>query len=1343
MLFLFSAWSFSLNGQVVINEICASNSEILTDDDGDYEDWIELYNAGDTPVNLEGWFISDDDAEPLMYILPEETLIGPGGFLLIWASGKDEVGLSGGIHTDFRLSSAGEPVLLSDASGQVVDAVAATALANNMSYGRQPDGTEDFFYFLSPTPGYTNDGANGAENFLDPPEILTPSGFYTEEFHLIINHPTEGAELRYTLDGSVPDQTSPLYTGSLAIENRLGEPDQISAIPTTSSTVPEWYRWFPPQNPVYKGTVVRVKAFLEGALPSPVSTATFIVDPDADTRYDLGRVALTLPEESLLGPSGIYTNFLPTGINWEREAHFEFFESDGSPVFASDIGLRLHGGNSRRYALKSFRIYFRGRYGKGELDIPVFNDPEEPDFQERILLRNSGSDWARSYFRDAFVQQLLRGCSDVDFMHYRPVVSFVNGEYWGILNIRERFDDNYIFANYGYASDEIDMLENISGTVYGSNADYLTLRNHWDSADLSLEENYAYVTDRVDTDNFRDYHILQIFAMNTDQPGKNARWWRPKEEGGKWRWLLFDLDDSFAYGPHCEYPRNGLVYSSGLSNINATSVNSASLSPSWAPNGPAQTLPLRAMLRSPLFRNDFINRFADLLNTAFLPSRLEQHIDDVDETIAPYMQEHYERWHRPTPENRALHVNLIRTFAENRKAAVEEHIIDFFQLPGSYTLTVNRSPEPGGIVKVNSIPVHPDSIYIEGAQAYPWSGRYYSGVELPLVAVPAEDFAFSHWLETGETSDTLFISPDEDVTYTAVFESLIQTEPVHYWSFNDGVWTQPFFTEGGGVLTENTAPGAELLLDVGAGFEAENARFDAPAGAHLRLNNPEGSTLTFNLPTTGYKFPVFTYECRRSGEGAGRHLVALSTDGETFFHVDSFEVYNDAPLVFERDFSALAGTAHNPDFTVRLIFTEGEGGAAGNNRIDNVSLDAVPFSADNLPPGIEVPFFRRELIAGSDPETFNLTTLFTDPDGDPLSFSVGDAEGIAVEFTLSGNTFQITPLQAGEASVTLTADDNVHDPVSLEVDVFVHPAPAPISSFEAFVFTEWDENAPEDTYPEHMVLLEGRYDDTGLETPLRYAYRIPHEDYHEDDAGTVGFPYNNTRRTRVNGLGEDGFSFINTGRGRDLGGALAAVNTEAAAAPLYAWWTAGTVLPNSRVYRIRLQYRIGIEGEFQDILIDGVPVEYERNELPDHVSLFEQILLPDELAGQPYVQFLWRYYYTGEQVLQESGQRAELRLDDLVIGTAEFDSVYNVRDPFEVTVFPNPASSEFSLYHELGPGMRCELYTSQGAKVYESLLDDGMNTVPAAGLAQGVYILSVTNNENLTVRRKVVIVAAE
>jgi hypothetical protein len=663
------------SGQIFINEFCASNTATITDEEGDYEDWIELYNAGAEAVSLQGYYLTDDLSQPYQFSLPE-VWVNPGGFAIIWASGKDMHDGQGAVHTNFSLASSGEPIGLHHAEGGLIDAVPAAALGSNISYGRQADGSAAFFFFESPTPLASNNDAITAEAYLSPPEMLTPSGFYSSPFDLFLFHPDPEATIHYTLDGSEPTAGSPEYTSALPIENMLGTPDVLSAIPTTSLSAPEWYRWFAPMTPVYKGTSLRAKAFRAGAIASSVATATYIVDPDWESRYDLPVVALTLPQSSLLGSQGIYTNFLASGPSWERLAHLELFEADGSSILSTDVGLRLHGGNSKRFALKSLRVYFRGSLGEEALDYPIFQQGSMHR-HERLLLRNSGSDWSRTYFRDAFAQQLLLNYSDVDYMRYRPAVTFVNGEYWGILNLRERFDNNYIRNHFGLGSDEIDMLEFTSTTVYGSNAEYLGLRNTWQNEDLTIAENYAEVEAQVDIDNFRDYHILQVYIMNTDQPGKNVRFWKPKAEGGKWRWMLFDLDDALSYGPHCSHDRNGLVFCSGLNSISANVVNPTSASPAWAVNGPSQTLPLRAMLRSPFFRNNFIHRFSDLLNTAFMPDRLQEMIDAFDGNVAPYMQEHFERWHRPEPTFRATHLDLLHTFATNRKAVMEAHLIDF------------------------------------------------------------------------------------------------------------------------------------------------------------------------------------------------------------------------------------------------------------------------------------------------------------------------------------------------------------------------------------------------------------------------------------------------------------------------------------------------------------------------------------------------------------------------------------------------------------------------------------------------------------------------------------------
>jgi len=177
-------------------------------------------------------------------------------------------------------------------------------------------------------------------------------------------------------------------------------------------------------------------------------------------------------------------------------------------------------------------------------------------------------------------------------------------------------------------------------------------------------------------------------------------------------------------------------------------------------------------------------------------------------------------------------------------------------------------------------------------------------------------------------------------------------------------------------------------------------------------------------------------------------------------------------------------------------------------------------------------------------------------------------------------------------------------------------------------------------------LLQSDMNDPGLNDPLLFPYYIPHTDYHQDDIATIGFPYNNTRRTRINGLGEDGISFINTGRDRDLGGMVLALDTRNVTDATLDW-LGGTVLQNERTYAIRLQYRTAPDQLFMDLTNNNQIVEYMTGNDND-VELFENIHLPAEALGKAYVQLLWKYYH----VEGDSGPRAELRLDNILLMTS-------------------------------------------------------------------------------------------
>ncbi|MDD4342276.1 MAG: hypothetical protein PHO14_08605, partial [Kiritimatiellae bacterium] len=305
------------------------------------------------------------------------------------------------------------------------------------------------------------------------------------------------------------------------------------------------------------------------------------------------------------------------------------------------------------------------------------------------------------------------------------------------------------------------------------------------------------------------------------------------------------------------------------------------------------------------------------------------------------------------------------------------------------------------------------------------------------------------------------------------------------------------------------------------------------------------------------------------------------------------------------------------------------------------TLEAV-FESDPAPIVI-APVGFQNWIEGTPAVTFDLKTVFADPEGAPLAFNAASDDPALVSVALDDATLSVTPLRRGGTTLTLTATDGNNPPVTNTFRVLIHPA-AHVLEDNAFNFGEWDPAQPEKTYPDHMLFLQSDQDDPALDVPLLYPYYIAHDDYHANDADTIGFPYKLTGRTRLNGLGTEGLAFINTGRGRDLGGALLALDTRGITnAPVT--WLGGTVLPNSRVYAIRLQYRVGLTNAFVDVLDGaGQPIEYVRNAAAAHSQTLGPVLLPPDALGQDYIQLLWRYY-----VISGESKRAQLRLDDISV----------------------------------------------------------------------------------------------
>ena len=496
-------FSFKVKSQILINEFLASNSDVVLDPDfNESADWLELYNAGDSPVNIGGYFITDNFNNKNKWQVPVNTLIEAGAYLIIWADSRDV-----GLHTSFNISADGEELAIYSPTGTLIDSVSFGIQNTNISMGRIPDGGNKWGYFSEPSPGSENntESFDGITN--NTPHFSPFGGIFGSSVNVEISN-TFGGEIRYTVDGSEPNGTSLLYNQAIQIDST---------------------------------TIVRARIFQPGKIPGKIITHSYFIDSENEIG-SLPVVSIATNPENFWDPEkGIYVqNFKP---EWEVPVNIELFENDGSDraAFNLEAGTKINGLYSWQLPQKMLGIYFRKKYGEGKLEYPLLFDQNRNSYQS-FALRASGSDWAFSLFRDGMIQSLTAENMDVDYQGYRPAVLYVNGKYMGINNIRAKVDDDLIVQTHQLMDQEIDMIENEWYVEAGSVDQYVAFDSLY-HRDLSVQANFDTVATVMDIENFTDFIVTEIYSQNTSVD-HNIMAWKPKM-GGKWKWILNDLDRGF------------------------------------------------------------------------------------------------------------------------------------------------------------------------------------------------------------------------------------------------------------------------------------------------------------------------------------------------------------------------------------------------------------------------------------------------------------------------------------------------------------------------------------------------------------------------------------------------------------------------------------------------------------------------------------------------------------------------------------------------------------------------------------------------------------------------------
>ena len=644
LIFTVLSLSLSAQAQVLINEVCPRNTDSILDEDGDNPDWIELYNAGNDSVNLKAYAIADGkDEEDKWYF--GDVVIPAKSHFLVFASGKDRNTTPDyHPHTSFKLSAKGEKVYLYNANGNLIDTVDYPELLPGHSYGRQQDGLQGLHIFTDATPNASNNISTAYSGYSPQPTFSVQAGFYDNSQAIELTAP-EG-EIRYTIDGSIPTDTSHIYNEPINVD-------------TT--------------------TVLSASVFQNGYAPSePVVNSYFIGE-----KHTLPVVSISTNPANLWDEkTGIYVEGEHSGRrenymqNWEKPIRLEYFDQQ-QRVINQNAGIKIHGGGSRLYTKnKSFRLLARSEYGKSKFEYKFFEHKEITEFK-RLILRNAGQGVC-NYINDPLAHTIVQHTTNLDIQAYEPVVLYVNGYYWGIRNLREKVDKYYVEENYGYDNKAVDLIagaESPVSIVAGSDESFNHLKSYIMQNDVTQQCIIDSIKNMLDIENFVDYFCAEIFYTNADWPGQNIKYWCAHETACKWRYVLVDLDQGLGFlsAANSNYVERFFKY--GL---------------------------LDKLVQNKQVEYYFTIRYADLLNTIFTAQNTLAEMQKIESKLANEIPRHLERWGE-TPENRDDCITETSTFLRDRAPYTRRNLQNKFSLGQQITVSVQTEPMDQSLIKLNTI----------------------------------------------------------------------------------------------------------------------------------------------------------------------------------------------------------------------------------------------------------------------------------------------------------------------------------------------------------------------------------------------------------------------------------------------------------------------------------------------------------------------------------------------------------------------------------------------------------------------------------------------------------------
>jgi len=684
--------------QLLINEFAASNASGGYYDaaNDNYPDWIEIHNTSASAIDLSHYYLTDDLNDLDKWRIPAGTVIAAHGYQLFIADDRDTLN-----HTSFKLNAEGESIGLSNGDKVLLDSVVYLPQNTNISMGRLEEDPSVWAYYPDPTPNARNSTPGYTGKALAP-LFSIPAGFYDQAVSVEIETPVESGVIRYTLDGSKPNASSTQYTGPIHISSN---------------------------------TVINAFCYEEGKMTSDVVTHTYFIGENS-----------TLPVFSFSMPPDLVSSF---PFRYETPTHVEYFEKTKNQVISQDIGVRKSG-LVTIHPMRSFSLYARSEYGDNRLDHRFFKDKILTSYKN-LFLRNGGyQDYSYTYLRDGLISSFAVETLDLEYQAYQPAVVYKNGTFLALMNMREKMNEFYVENNRNIDKDSIDLLEYQTEppveVLKGDTVHYTAMMDFIENSDLTVQENMEYLETQMDVKNYLDYYILQIYCANADWPDKNAKIWRPRHTGGKWRWMVFDVD----YGYGFRFPVDTSMYTYLYD-----------LEGPFYHNRPWVTVIFRKIMENEDVRNYYLRRFCALLNTAFHPDRALHLVDSLKAQIEPEIGRHIDKWGNkdygiPSMEEWQSNCEILYDFAIRRPGFARRNMMEFYGLEDTVSVGMRSV---GGTIYLDDLAYCRDSL----------TGMFFTGIPLELKAVPDPGYEFVQWLHEPDSPQSLSFTPVSDTDIEAVF----------------------------------------------------------------------------------------------------------------------------------------------------------------------------------------------------------------------------------------------------------------------------------------------------------------------------------------------------------------------------------------------------------------------------------------------------------------------------------------------------------------------------------------------------------------------------------------------